>query len=157
MGKCLSPFLLSSRHPDLFTMCLFSVACLLFSFFFCFVLFFAMQGSVCPGGLCLFIPRVAVEIPIAAYLLTCWSASSKQVRSWCLAAWELPWFLCISWFGEAMCRLGVWRCQSFASSWWFLMPGVSPASQQDFYFKEHTLAHPSSSCHLGSSSIILLD
>jgi hypothetical protein len=26
----------------------------------------------------------------------------------------------------------------FASSWWVFLPGVSPAAQQAFYFKEHT-------------------
>jgi hypothetical protein len=26
----------------------------------------------------------------------------------------------------------VWRGQSFASSWWFCLQGVSPASFQDF-------------------------
>jgi hypothetical protein len=28
--------------------------------------------------------------------------------------------------------LGVWRCWSFASSLWFFLPGVSPASLQEF-------------------------
>jgi hypothetical protein len=28
--------------------------------------------------------------------------------------------------------LGVWRCQSFATSWWLFLQDVSPASLQDF-------------------------
>jgi hypothetical protein len=28
--------------------------------------------------------------------------------------------------------LGVWRFWSFAYSWWFFLPGVSPASLQEF-------------------------
>jgi hypothetical protein len=39
-----------------------------------------------------------------------------------------------------MCGLGVWMCWSFASSWWFFLSGVSLASQENFYFKEHTLS-----------------
>jgi hypothetical protein len=34
-----------------------------------------------------------------------------------LAVWEPSWFLCLTWCGDTMCRLGVWRSQSFASSW----------------------------------------
>jgi hypothetical protein len=39
-----------------------------------------------------------------------------------------------------VCRLGVQRCWNFGSSLWFFLPGVSPASQQDFYFKELMLS-----------------
>jgi hypothetical protein len=84
-------------------------------------------------------PRVAVGVPHAAYLLTCWSVSPKQVRSWHLVVQEVSWVLGISWHGKAMCGLGVQRCRSFASSWWFFLPGVSSATQQDFYFKKHML------------------
>jgi hypothetical protein len=42
------------------------------------------------------------------------------------------------WSGDAMCGLGVWRCQSFASSWWFFLHGVSPVSSPRFYFRKHT-------------------
>jgi hypothetical protein len=41
-------------------------------------------------------------------------------------------FLCFMWSGNSLCRLEVWRGQSFASFWWFCLPGVSPASLQDF-------------------------
>jgi hypothetical protein len=76
----------------------------------------------------------------AAYLVTCWSVSPKQVRSQHLVAWEPSWFLCILWHGEAMGRLGVWGCQIFVSSRWFFPPGVSPVSQQDFSFMELMLS-----------------
>jgi hypothetical protein len=47
--------------------------------------------------------------------------------------------------------LGVWRCPSFASSWWFFLPGVSPVSLQEFTLGS-TLSpssFPPSSHHLG--------
>jgi hypothetical protein len=92
--------------------------------------FFPGQRSVCPGGLYWFVPGLSVEVQHAVYLLTCGSA--KQVRIWHLAVWEPSWFLRLMWSGDAMCMLGVWRCQSFASSWWFFLPDVSPSSLQDF-------------------------
>jgi hypothetical protein len=140
VGKRPSSFLWSSGHPAVFAMFLFLVTCLLFRFFF---FFFCRVGARLSRGLCCFIPGVAVGVPCASCLLTCWSESPKQVRSQCLASQKPSCFLCISWHGETMCRLGVWSCQSFASSWCFFLPGVSPVSLQDFYFKEHTLASSS--------------
>jgi hypothetical protein len=107
-----------------------SLLCVFFFFSFFFIIqvffpFFPGQGSVCPGGYA----DLSQGVPHANYLLTWWS--SKQDRSWHLAAWEPSWFLHLTWCGDAMHRLGVWRCQSFASSWSFL-PGVSPASLQVF-------------------------
>jgi hypothetical protein len=103
------------------------VRCIFFSFL-------PGWGSVCPGGYADF----SQGVPHAAYLLTWWSP--KQGRSWHLAAWEPSWFLCLMWWAGgggmvvvyATCRLGVWRCGSFASSRWFFLPGVPPASLQDF-------------------------
>jgi hypothetical protein len=99
----------------------------------------------------LFCTGVAIGIPRATYLLICWSASPKQGRSLCLVAWEPFWFLHIMQCGEAICGLGVWGCCSFASSWWFFLPGVSPVSQQDlcWVWNSHYLLPPSS-CHLGT-------
>jgi hypothetical protein len=65
-----------------------------------------------------------------ACLLTWWYP--KQGRSWCLVAREPSRFLHLTWWGHAMSRLGVWRSRSFACSWWFFSPGVSPASLQEF-------------------------
>jgi hypothetical protein len=84
--------------------------------------------SFCPGGYA----DLSKGVLCAAYLLLWWSSSFKQVRSWCLAAQELSWFLHLTWCGDALCVLGVWKCRSFASSWWFFLPGVSPASLQEF-------------------------
>jgi hypothetical protein len=53
-------------------------------------------------------PGVAVGIPHAAYLLTCWSASPKQIWSQYLAAQGPSWFLSVTWCGEALCGEGVW-------------------------------------------------
>jgi hypothetical protein len=69
-------------------------------------------------------------VPHAAYLFTWWSPN--QGRSQRLTAQEPSWFLHLTWWGDAVHRLGMWRCQSFASSWWFFLPGVSPESLQEF-------------------------
>jgi hypothetical protein len=101
----------------------FSAACLLLSFFV--FSFFPGLGSVCPGGYA----DLSQGVPPAIYLLTWWSP--KQGRSWRLALQEPSWFLHLKWLvGGAMCGLGVWRCPSFASSWWF---SVSPR----VYFRKH--------------------
>jgi hypothetical protein len=64
-----------SVYPAPSAACSFSVPCLLFSIFF----FFCMAGVSLSRGLCWVIPGVAVGKLCAAYLLTCWSASPKQV------------------------------------------------------------------------------
>jgi hypothetical protein len=53
-----------------------------------------------------------------AHLVVCISWAS---RKWHLAVWEPSWFLHLLWSGDAMRGLGVWRSQSFASSWWFFL------------------------------------
>jgi hypothetical protein len=133
-GEVLLPLSPKLRAPCTLCYVSFSVA-----FYSVFCLFFFLSGSgiSLSRGLCWFIPGVAVGVPHATYLLTCWSVSTKQVRSLLLVAQKPSWFLSTLWHGEVMCRLGV---HSFVSSWWFFLPGVSPVSQQDFYFKEHTLS-----------------
>jgi hypothetical protein len=84
-------------------------------------------------GLCRFVLGFSVGVLHAAYLLT-WG-SVKQVRSWSLAAQEPSWFLHLTLIGDDIYRLGVWRCQNFASSWWFFLPGVSLVSLQDFTWR----------------------
>jgi hypothetical protein len=64
-----------------------------------------------------------------AHLVVCFSGAG---RNWRLVAWELSWFLHLTWSGDAMHGLGVWRSQSFASSGWFFLQSVSPESLQDF-------------------------
>jgi hypothetical protein len=122
-------------HP-LCYMSFFSVAYLLFRFF------FLLGGGQSVQGAMLIFLKGGCERTACCLFLTCGSA--KQVRSQHLAAWEPS---CFSIFcdmgklcGEAMCGLVVQRCQHLASSWWFFLSVVSPASQENFYFKEHTLS-----------------
>jgi hypothetical protein len=82
----------------------FSVSCLLL---FSFVLFFCGAWVSLSRGLYWLIPGVAVGILHAAYLLTYWSASAKQVWSRHLAVWEPSYFLSVMWHGEALYRLVV--------------------------------------------------
>jgi hypothetical protein len=112
--------------PSLLRVFFFSAACLLFNLFF--FSFFPGWGSVCPGSY----TDLFQGVPHTAYLLTWWSVSPKQVRSWRLVAQEPSWFLYLMWRGDAVHGLGVWRCRSFAVSWWFFLPGVSPVSIQEF-------------------------
>jgi hypothetical protein len=135
--------------PPYLPLVLFSVACLLFSF--CFVLYCFVCWAVVSLArrLCWFFPGVAVEEPCAAYLLTCGSA--KQVRSWCLVAREPSLFLCILWCGGAMCGLGVWRCQSFASNGGFSCPVCLQHLRKIFTWRNTCYLHPSSRRHLGKN------
>jgi hypothetical protein len=110
----LTPLQCSGRSA-LFTMCLFCCCCLLFSFS-----FVPGWGSVCPGGYadqaqgCLWEYCVPLSSP-------CGPCLPKRPGRWCLAAQEPSWFLHLTWSGDAMCRLGVWRSQSFVSSQWFFL------------------------------------
>jgi hypothetical protein len=60
--------------------------------------FFAGQGVSLSRGLCWLIPGVAMGVPHVTYLLTCWSASPKQVWSWHLAVQEPSCFLSLYFF-----------------------------------------------------------
>jgi hypothetical protein len=121
---CPSP-LQCSGHPALFATCLF----LLFIQFF-FFLFFPWVGVGLSRGYA-DLPRVVCGSTSCclAHLVVCFSQAD---RSWHLAAWEPSWFLHLTWSCNAMGRLRVWRCQSFASSWWLFLQSVSPVSLQDF-------------------------
>jgi hypothetical protein len=109
------PPLWCSGCPVLFAMCLFCY-CLLFNFS-----FFPWVVSVCPGGYadlaqgCLWECCVLLSSPCGPHL--------PKLSGHCLlaAAREPSWFLCLTWSGDAMRRLGVLRSQSFASSWWFFL------------------------------------
>jgi hypothetical protein len=121
-GECT---LRSSGCPALFAMCLFffPATCLLFSLGFFFPLFSLVGGQSFQEAIPIYC--VPLSSPGGLHL-------PKQSRCWCLLAWEPSWFLCLMWSGDAMHGLGVWRSQCFASSWWFFLPGVSPASLQEF-------------------------
>jgi hypothetical protein len=110
-----SPPLQHSGRPAFFATCLFC-CCILFSFS-----FFPGWGSVCLGGYadlaqgCVWEYRMPPSSPCGLRL-------PKQSGSCHLeAAWEPSWFLHLMWSEDAMHRLGVWRSQSFASSWWFFL------------------------------------
>jgi hypothetical protein len=125
----LLPHSLGLGHPTLFATFLFSC---LFIVQFVFSLFFPPGwGSVCPGGYadlaqhCLWEYHISLSPPGGLRL-------PKESGSWCLVVQEPSWFLCLTWSGDVMHGLGVWRSQSFASSWCFFLPGISPASLQDF-------------------------
>jgi hypothetical protein len=82
--------------------------------------FFPGCGSVCPWGCadlaqgCLWEYHMLLSSPCGLRL---------PKRSGCChqAAWEPSWFLHLTWSGDAMRRLRVWRSQSFASSRWFFL------------------------------------
>jgi hypothetical protein len=99
-------------------LCVFFVVIAYYSVFFP---FFPGWGSVCPGDSadlaqgCLWEYHVPLSSP-------CGPCLPKPSGRWCLAAvWEPSWFLSLTWSGDAMRRLEVWRSQSFASSPWFFL------------------------------------
>jgi hypothetical protein len=118
-----------SGCPALFATCLFFSAAYLLLFFLSF--FFSLGGVSLSRGLCWSGPGLSVGVRM---LLSSPGGLClpKQSGSWHLAVSETSWFLHLTWSGDAMHGLGVWRCWSFASSWWFFLQGVSPASLQDF-------------------------
>jgi hypothetical protein len=91
--------------------------CLLFSFFF----FFSLGRSQSVQGAMLIWPRVVWEyqVPLSS---PCGLHLPKPFGCCHLAAaWEPSWFLHLTWSGDAMHRLEVWRSQSFASFRWFFL------------------------------------
>jgi hypothetical protein len=78
-------------------------------------------GSVCPGGYadlaqgCLWEYSVPLSSP-------CGLCLPKPSGHRCLAAaWGPSWFLRLTWSGDAMHGMGVWKSQSFVSSRWFFL------------------------------------
>jgi hypothetical protein len=101
-------------------LCYVSFLLLLLITLFCF-LFSLGWGSVCPGGYadlaqgCLWEYCMPLSSPCGPHL-------PKPSGRWRLAVAQEPsWFLHLTWSGDAMRRLEVWRCQSFASSQWFFL------------------------------------
>jgi hypothetical protein len=75
----------------------------------------------------------------AAYLLTCWSGSAKQVWSWQLATQEPSCFLSVKWHGEAFYELGVQGVRIFIFLSIFFLLSVPLMSQQNFLiYRAHT-------------------
>jgi hypothetical protein len=83
--------------------------------------FFPGWGSVCPGGYanlaqgCLWEYCVLLSSPCGPRV--------PKLSGCCnvVLAWEASWSLRLTWSGNAMCRLEVWRSQSFAFSQWFFL------------------------------------
>jgi hypothetical protein len=105
------PNLQCSGHPALFAMCLFCCYCLFFSFF----SFFPWVGVSLSRGLCW--PALGClweyHVPLSSLCgphLPTPSVVRKPSR-----------FLCLTWGGDALRSLEVWRSQSFASSRWFFL------------------------------------
>jgi hypothetical protein len=106
--------------------------CLVFSFL------FAGQGVILPRELCWFIPGVVGEyyMTLGAHLLVC-QMSPKQVWSWHL----MPWcYLFVTWHGEASYGLGVQDVEILILLGALFLPGVAPASHQDFWLTELMLS-----------------
>jgi hypothetical protein len=103
-----------SGRPTLFAMCLYCSYCLLFTFS-----FFPGWRLVCPGGYAdlaqgfLWEYRVPLSSPCGLRL--------PKPSGHLAVARGPPWFLCLTWSGDALRRLEVWRGQSFASSLWFCL------------------------------------
>jgi hypothetical protein len=110
-----SPPLQWSEHPTLFATCLFCCY-YLFSFF----SFFPLWGSVCPGGYADLVQGYLWEYCVL-FSSPCSLLLPKWSGHWCLMAREPSWFLHLTWSWDAICGLGVWRSQSFASSQWFFL------------------------------------
>jgi hypothetical protein len=94
-------------------------------------LFFSLGGSQSVQGAMLLWPGLVCGSTVVPLSSPCPCLPKPSGCGW-LAAQGPSWFLCLMWSGDALCQLEVWRGQSFASSWWFCLQGVSPASLQDF-------------------------
>jgi hypothetical protein len=81
--------------------------------------FFPWWGLVCQGAYadlaqsCLWEYRMPLSSP-------CPRLPKPSGHGW-LAAWGPSLFLCLTCSGDALCRLKVWRGQSFACSGWFFL------------------------------------
>jgi hypothetical protein len=117
--------LVSSVHPAPSVACSFSVPCLLFSFF-------LWGGFQSVQGTMLIYPRGSCGNTMSLYLLTCWSASPKEVWSQHLVAWEPSCFLSVMWHGVALYGLEVQGVRVLFLIGVFFLPSVAPASQQNF-------------------------
>jgi hypothetical protein len=111
------PHLQSLGCPALFATCLFFFVFVYYSVCF-FFLFFPWVGGQSVQGAMVIWPRAVCGSTAChlAHLVVC---ISQAGRSWHLVALEPSWFLRLTWSGDGVRRLGVWRCWSFASSQWF--------------------------------------
>jgi hypothetical protein len=122
-----SPNLQHSGHPTLFPACLNCSYYLLLSFSF----FFSRVEVSLSRGLCCSGPGLSVGLP--------WYREAHLVRVFPSHVGTGHWrprgpssFLCLTWSGDSLHRLEMWRGQSYAFSRWLCLQSVSPASLQDF-------------------------
>jgi hypothetical protein len=112
------PHLFGTQGAQTSLLCVFFVVIAYLSVFFS---FFPGCGLVCPGGYadlaqgCLWEYCMPLSSPCGLRLPK-WSGRWHRV-----AAWVPSWFLRLTWSGDAMHGLGVWRSHSFAFSWWFFL------------------------------------
>jgi hypothetical protein len=136
-----------------------SLLCVLFSSLFIiqflFGIFFCKAEVNLSRGLCWFIPGVAVGVPHATYLLTCWSASPKWVWSWHLVVREASCFLSVMWHEEALLGWGfgvsefcLFLVVFFCQVWLQCLRKISDLQRSCCLL-------PPSSHHLGSSNLVL--
>jgi hypothetical protein len=95
-----------------------------------FLFFFPRWRSVCPGGYADW-PRLvcgSTVVPRSSPGPHLPMPSGRRQ----LVAWGPSWFLRLTWSGDSLCRLEVWRGQNYVSSQWLCLQSVSPASLQDF-------------------------
>jgi hypothetical protein len=74
-----------------------------------------LGGCADPAQDCLWEYCILLSSPCGPYLPTlsgCWHLA---------ADWQPSWFLHLTWSGEAMHRLEVWRSQSFVTSEWLFL------------------------------------
>jgi hypothetical protein len=107
------PPLQRSGCPTLFATCLYCCYCLLLSFS-----FFPLVGVGLSRGLCWSGPGLSRSTAYHLAHLVVHVLSGRQR----LAAIQGPsWFLRLTWSGDSLHRLEVWRGQSFTSSQWFCL------------------------------------
>jgi hypothetical protein len=103
-------------------LCLLHVFFVVIPYYSVFLFFFSLGGgSICPGCYadlahdCLWEYWVPLSSPCGLHL--------PKPSGCCqfVGAWELSWFLHLTWSRDAMHRLEVWRSQSFASSRFFFL------------------------------------
>jgi hypothetical protein len=112
-----SPPLHRSGHPTLFVSGLLLFLLLITQF-----LFFSQGGSQSVQGAMLIWPRVVCGSTAVPLSSPCGPRLPKPSGHQRLAmAWDSSWFLRLTFSGNALRRLEVWRGQSFASSQWFFL------------------------------------
>jgi hypothetical protein len=138
-APCPSPFSSALRAlRPLCCMFLFSSLFIIQVFLFCF-LFLQSKGQTVQEAMLVY-PRGScgnITCCLFAHLLVCISHAGLEAASGSMGT------LLFSQCNMAWRRF-VWAggsgCQSFDSSWWFFLPSVAPASQQNFWFTELMLS-----------------